>query len=161
MNTFRKHAFLTLIITVSTVASGCVNVKPNNNYDAESVLVKDYDTVALESVKDTPNGPDYTGAVQLTGSSVIWTYDSPVNAEYKALCKMTVTTGKAKLIFIDAENKVTTLIECDASTSSDEPVAFILPATSGVNRIKLVGKDKATVQLSLDLDVGKAHSVDF
>jgi hypothetical protein len=157
-----KNLSIIPLITLTLIcANGCSNTNANRNYDNDSVLVDEANTMALDAIDEKFDGPDYTGNLQITGSTVIWDYESPSASDHKGICEMSVTSGKAKLIFIDAQNKITTLIECDATSNNGQPIAITLPVSTGNNRIKLVGKNKAEVHLSLDLEVGEAHSASF
>lgn len=65
----------------------------------------------------------------------------------------TLTEGKAKIVHIDADGNVTTLIECTPDTSTDGYLTKTVSMTPGVNKLKLVGFDCENIDLKMLLEV--------
>ena len=61
----------------------------------------------------------------------------------------TLSKGQAKVVHIDDDGNVTTIIECLPETSTDGFVTKTISLKSGLNRLKIVGYDCEDVELKM------------
>ena len=66
-----------------------------------------------------------------------------------------LTEGQAKIVHIDAEDNVTTLIECTPETPTDGYVTKTVSMTPGENRIKIVGYDCKNIDLKMFFEISQ------
>ena len=60
-----------------------------------------------------------------------------------------LSKGQAKIVHIDNDNNVTTVLECVPDTSTDGFVTKTIPLKSGQNRLKIVGYDCENIDLNI------------
>lgn len=60
-----------------------------------------------------------------------------------------ISKGKAKVVHIDRDGNVTTVVECSPKDSEDGVVTKTVPLKSGQNRLKIVGYDCEEVDLKV------------
>lgn len=132
---------------------GCNNEFAETEYDNAEKIAASGDRYAKEmSVFNHVNG-EYTLTVsKFNGRETLWT------KSYKKACEVTLevslalSEGQAKLVHIDADDNVTTLVECTPETCSEAGVAVPVTMTKGKNRIKIVGYDCKDLELKMVFD---------
>ena len=80
-------------------------------------------------------------AEKLEGMDTIWEFNTDEPTEVNISCNLTVTSGKAKLVYIDPDGTVTTIAECIAGEENEQSVSESIKAEEGENRIRLVGAE--------------------
>lgn len=132
---------------------GCNNEFANEDYDNAEKIAASGDRCAKEmSVFNHVNG-EYTLTVsKFNGRETLWT------KYYKEACEVTLevslalSEGQAKLVHIDADDNVTTLVECTPEICSEESVTVPVAMQKGENRLKIVGYDCKDLELKMVLD---------
>lgn len=61
----------------------------------------------------------------------------------------TLSKGQAKIVHIDGEGNITTIMECSPETSTDTFVTEKVLLKCGENRLKIVGYDCENVDLKM------------
>ena len=59
-------------------------------------------------------------AEKMEGMDTIWNYTSPDDTEVTLSWKLSVSSGKAKLVLIDPDGNLSTLVECEASAGGEQ-----------------------------------------
>ncbi|ONI45501.1 hypothetical protein AN642_01505 [Epulopiscium sp. SCG-B10WGA-EpuloA2] len=88
------------------------------------------------------------------GKSTLWTYNVPEDMELEISCLLSVEKGLAKLVLINPDKTVITILESTPDTSSAEIITKTLLLKKGRNKIKLVATDKAEIIYELYIDEG-------
>ena len=63
-----------------------------------------------------------------------------------------ISSGSAKVVYIDCNNNVTVLIECSQNISNEQTATKTVSLTSGLNRLKIVGYDCKDIDLKILFD---------
>ena len=71
------------------------------------------------------------------------------NQDVEIDISFSLSNGRGKIVHIDKDDNVTTVIECTPDTSTDGFVTKTLSLTSGQNRLKLVGYDCENIDLKI------------
>ena len=82
----------------------------------------------------------------------LWTKSYKEACEVSLEVSLVLSEGQAKLVHIDAEDNLTTLVECTPETCSGEAVTVPVTMTKGKNRIKIVGYDCKDLELKMVFD---------
>ena len=64
-----------------------------------------------------------------------------------------LSKGQAKIVHVDAEGNVITIIECSPETVTDGFVTKTFSLKSGKNRLKIVGSDCEDVELTMLFEI--------
>ncbi len=76
-----------------------------------------------------------------------------VNISYS----LTVTSGKAKLVYVSPDGIVSTLAECIAGEESEKSASDSIEAKAGENRIRLVGAEGTSLEYEFTADAGEVE----
>ena len=141
-------SFLCLLITA------CSNEFAAAEYD-DNKKISQNDRYAKEmSVFNAEDGGYSFTASKFNGRETLWTQSLKAYQDIEIHFKFSLSNGKAKVVHVDGEGNVTTLIECTPDTSTDGFVTKTVSLGSGQNRLKLVGYDCEDVDLKLLFDEG-------
>ena len=70
-------------------------------------------------------------------------------SEYGYRLSFSLSNGLAKIVHIDGDGNVTTVLECSPDTSTDGFVTKTISFKSGQNRLKIVGYDCKNIDLKM------------
>lgn len=149
----RGAAFLVLCFLAFWM-TGCDAVTDIDYNDAKT-LAKSGDTYSRVNYSQTKNAKRVTASGEkFAGMDTLWRYQADEGEEAGLSFTLGVEKGKVKLVFINPDGEVITLVECQsedgqAVTKSGEAP---LKMQEGENRIKLVGEDNSEgVEVTLDV----------
>ena len=149
-----KKSGILLIILLCLFMSGCSNKFAESEYDSVEKIIKSEDRYAKESSVFNPIEGGYSLVVsKFDGRQTLWTDMLKEEQSVEIEFSFTLTEGKAKIVHIDADGNVTTLIECTPDTSTDGYLTKTVSMTPGVNKLKLVGFDCENIDLKMLLEV--------
>ena len=95
--------------------SGCVMNTGARVYDNERALAGDSNSYNLTNYSGSQSDQTVSGSAEkLEGMDTIWEFDTDEEKEVNISYSLTVTAGKAKLIYVSPDRTVTTLAECIA-----------------------------------------------
>ncbi len=137
-----KKKYLLLSFVLVLLLTGCNNQFAEQEYDSVEKIVEIEDRYAVDSFVLNPiEGGCAPVILEFNGRRTLWedTLEEGQNVEISF--SFVVTSGQAKIVHIDAEDNVTTLVECTSENMEDTYVTRTVQMTSGKNRIKLVGYD--------------------
>lgn len=80
-------------------------------------------------------------ASRFDGRETLWTQHLAEGETVQLKVRLTLAKGQAKLVHVDEEGRITTLLECTAETDKDEYITLSLSMPKGKNKLKLVGYD--------------------
>ena len=89
------------------------------------------------------------------GRQTLWTDTLEESQSVEIELSFALTEGQAKIVHIDAEDNVTTLIECTPENPTDGYVTKTVSMTPGENRIKIVGYDCKNIDLKMFFEISQ------
>ena len=129
--------------------TACSNAFAIKEYD-DSGKISQNDRYAKEmSVFNTvEDGYSFT-ASKFNGRETLWTQSLKADQSLEIQFDFNLSNGHAKVVHIDGEGTVITLIECTPDTSTDGFVTKTVSLSSGQNRFKIVGYDCEEIDLKM------------
>lgn len=135
--------------------AGCSNEFAKNEYDSAEKISEKSDRFAKAGAvyNQTDSGCTFT-AEKFDGRETLWTETTDSAYCAYAEISMKLSDGTAKLVLIDGDGNITTLIECDPDelSGSAESVSF----SEGTNRLRIVGYDCENIELTVQLSAQEA-----
>ena len=145
-----KKSCIFFTIVLCLFITGCSNKFAENEYDSVEKIIESEDRYAKESSVFNPIDGGYSLVVsKFDGRQTLWTDTLEESQSVEIELSFVLTEGQAKIVHIDAEGNVTTLIECTPETSTDGYVTKTVSMTAGENRIKIVGFDCKNIDLKV------------
>lgn len=142
-----------LILCVTVSFTGCGNEFAKQEYNDDEKIVQIADHYAKSnSVFSTIEGGYSLNALQFDGRETLWEKTLEDNAEIEIQIDLNITSGNAKVVFIDNNNDITVLIERLQNNSNELTTTKIVSLTNGLNRLKIVGYDCENIDLKLFFD---------
>jgi len=149
-----KKVCILLIIILCLFVTGCNNQFAENEYDSLIDIAKNEDRYAKESSVFNPIDGGYSLVVsKFDGRQTLWTGNLQGSQNVEVEISLSLTQGTAKIVHIDADDNVSTLIECTPESSTDGYVTKTVSMTGGRNRIKIVGFDCENVNLKITIPI--------
>ena len=146
-----------MIITMMSVSLlvGCGSNMMNKIYNDNSKIADESDTYGVDDSEETIESGNYKGKMKLSGSLTIWKYESSEDFDLEVPYTLSVKSQKAKIVLISPDNTVVTLVENTDKATIEGKTTIAVPIKKGTNRIKLVGYDKADIDVELHIDQGE------
>ena len=145
-----KKSCILFTIVLCLFITGFSNKFAENEYDSVEKIIESEDRYAKESSVFNPIDGGYSLVVsKFDGRQTLWTDTLEESQSVEIELSFVLTEGQAKIVHIDAEGNVTTLIECTPETSTDGYVTKTVSMTAGENRIKIVGFDCKNIDLKV------------
>lgn len=121
-------------------------------YDGKDIII--YSGDGHESKKECSVFNPIDGGYALTvskfdGRETLWSDTLEEDQDIEIDFSFILSEGQAKIVHIDAEGNVTTVIECLPENSTDGFVTKTVSLKSGENRLKIVGYDCEDVELKM------------
>ncbi|MDE7229300.1 MAG: hypothetical protein K2N56_02360 [Oscillospiraceae bacterium] len=149
----KKLAFF-LIVVVCLTFAGCVDGEKAREYyysdEQIASLHENYSETGSKLESSGNKGFSYK-STKFNGYNTVWNVSGLNDGSAVANASLSLSEGQAKLVHIDADNKVTTIVECSGEEGS-KTVEVRLSMTNGKNRFKLVGYDCKDIEVKLSLD---------
>ena len=139
-----------LIMCVTICLTGCGNEFAKQEYNDVEKIVQIEDRYAKENSVFNPVDGGYSlTASKFDGRQTLWKKTIEKNAEIEIQLDLTISSGNAKVVYIDSDNNLTVLIECSQNNSDEQTAIKTVSFTSGLNRFKIVGYDCKDVDLKI------------
>ena len=139
-----------LLCLLMMLMTGCSNGFAENEYDSVEKIAKIEDRYAKEDSVFNPIDGGYSLVVsKFDGRQTLWTDTLEENQSIEIEFSFVITKGQAKIVHIDKDGNVTTVIECTPETSTDGYVTKTISMSSGKNRLKIVGFDCENIDLKM------------
>ena len=148
----RKYRKLKMILLclLCLLVTACSNQFAKQEYDSDEKIAQGTDRYAKEnSVANSVNGEYSLTVSKFNGRETLWKETIKENKDIEINFDLSLLKGQAKIVYIDSEDHVTTLIECLPETSTDGFVTKTLSLKSGNNRLKIVGYDCENIDLKM------------
>lgn len=147
--------FAVLLIAVLCLTfTGCVDgEKAREYYYSDEQIASLYENYrATGSKSESSNNKGFTYKItQFNGYDTKLKVSVTREGSATASASLSLSEGQAKLVHIDADDKVTTIVECSGEEGS-KTAEVKLFMTKGRNRFKLVGYDCKDLEVKLSLD---------
>lgn len=145
-----KKKMVLCMLACCLLLTGCNSAFAENEYDSDKKIAESADRYAKAGSVFNPIDGGYSLTVsKFDGRQTLWkdTLDEAQDVEVEIT--FTLTGGQGKVVHIDGEDKVTTLLEGTADTLTGETVTKNISMTKGQNRLKFVGYDCEDVELEV------------
>ena len=145
-----KKLKLLLLVVFCCCLMGCNNEFAKEEYDNAEKIAASGDRYAKEmSVFNTIDGWYSLTVSKFNGRETLWTKTLEEEQEVAIDFSFVLSAGQAKVVHIDADDNVTTVIECMPETSTEEYVTKTVTMKKGKNRLKIVGYDCEDLELKM------------
>ncbi len=153
-----KKIGLLLCLVLCLGFAGCGNVSSGlfsnafakSEYNSDEKIAEEADRYAKHNSVFNPIEGGYSLEVQeFDGRQTLWSD----NQDEESVCEMdfsfSLSAGQAKVVHIDKDGNVTTVIECTPETITDGFVTKAVALKTGKNRLKIVGYDCKNLDLKV------------
>lgn len=147
-----------IFLMCALILTGC---GMNSLYSNESKISSDTNSFNLNEEQQRVDNQEYIGQLEFEGMDTIWTYDAKEDINVEISYKLSVTEGKAKLVLVHPEGRLETITENKENKIQEQEENITLALERGSYRIKLVGANKAQIDLSFKASAGNLHTVGF
>lgn len=145
-----KRVLAILSVLVCLLMAGCSNEFAEKEYDSDEKISKTEDRYAKEISIFNPIDGGYSLTVsKFDGRETLWSDIIREKQDMEIEFSFTLSKGQAKIVHVDEEGNVTTVIECSPETSTEGFVTKKVSLKSGKNRLKIVGYDCEDVELKM------------
>lgn len=141
---------IVLLCLFCLMMTACSNKFAKREYDSDEKIAENTDHYAKAvSVANSTNGEYSLTVSKFNGRETVWEETVKENQNIEVDINFSLSKGQAKIVYIDSEDNVTTLIECLPETSTDGFETKTLSLKSGKNRLKIVGYDCEDIDLKM------------
>jgi len=148
-------------LAAGIMITGCAfTMNPGKRfYDNEKGIAGQTNSYNLTNYSGSQDENTVSGSAEkMEGMDTIWNYTSPDNTEVNLSWKLSVSSGKAKLVLIDPDGNLSTLVECEASAGGEQNGSGTFEIKKGENRVKLVGAEETSLEFEFTADKGDVHT---
>ncbi len=151
-----KKIKMLFVVTLCFCLTGCGNGFAKREYDSDKKIAKTEDRYAKEGSVFNPIEGGYSLTVsKFNGRQTLWSERLEGEQEIDIDFSFSISEGKAKIVHIDADGNVTTVLECTPDTSTEGYVTKEVSLKKGKNRLKIVGYDCVDVELEMLFEVSE------
>lgn len=144
-----KKIFIMLGICLCLFLTGCSNEFAKNEYDSVEKIAQTQDRYAKEnSVFNQFDGGCSLNAAKFDGRQTLWSVYLNESKNIDITFDLSLSSGKAKIIHIDTEGNVTTIIE-NSPEALNQHITKTVSLSNGHNRLKIVGYDCKDIDLEM------------
>lgn len=146
-----KKISLLLCMVLCFSLIGCVNnAFAKREYSSDEKIAEEADRFAKYNSVFNPIEGGYSLVVQeFDGRQTLWSDNQDEEHECEIEFSLTLSAGQAKVVHIDKDDNVTTVLECTPDTITDGFVTKTVALKKGNNRLKFVGYDCKDVNLEV------------
>ncbi len=142
-----------LIVCVTIGLTGCGNEFAKQEYNDAEKIAQIEDRYAKDNSFSNHIDGGYTLTVsKFNGRQTLWNKTLEKSSEIEMQLDLGISSGSAKVVYIDCNNNVTVLIECSQNGSNEQTATKTVSLTSGLNRLKIVGYDCKDIDLKILFD---------
>ena len=145
----KKKLFI-VIATLCLFLVGCSNEFAKEEYNSAESIAKTGDRYAKKISVFNPIDGGYSLTVsEFDGRETLWSKNVKEEQNIEMEFSLTLSEGQAKVVIVNEEGNVTTLIECSPETVTDGLVSKTVELSKGENNIKIVGYDCKDLELKM------------
>lgn len=142
--------FVALVALMCVVLAGCSTEYAKEEYNLDSKIASrgDHCSIMAKSETCTTHGATFK-AKEFAGNTTIYECSILDDGLMNIECSLSLSSGVAKLVYVDGYDAVTTLVECTPENPSIDSVVVATDVNVGKCRIKLVGYDCKDVEAEI------------
>lgn len=141
---------------ISFMISGCIMNTGAKVYDNDEIIAEEYNSYNLYKSSQYIEGNCLTGSAEkLEGMGMVWIFDAPEEVDVNMEGKVTVLSGKAKLVMIAPDDTLTVLREYTGDSKEPHEFTDTFRVEKGRNRIKLIGAKDTRIEYEISIDQGE------
>lgn len=146
----KKVMSVLFVVFMCVALAGCSNTFAKTEYNSDEKIAEVSDRYAKSMSVFNPIDGGYSLEVsQFDGRETLWKKSFLEENEIEIDVKLTLSAGTVKLVHIDEDDNVTTIMECTPENCTDEYISKTVCLKEGSNRIKIVGYDCEDIDLEL------------
>ncbi len=150
MMKFRKSRKIILSVLLCLLLTGCSNEFAKKEYNDDEAIAKEANRYAkVMSVFNTIEGGYSLTVSEFDGRETLWTENVKEEQDIQVDLSFSLSKGQAKLVHIDEEDNVTTIMECTPENLTDGYVEKTISLKPGKNRLRIVGYDCEDIDLQI------------
>lgn len=128
----------------------CNNSFAYKEYNARDKIAETEDRYAEEGFVFSPIHGGYSLVVEkFDGRDTLWTKSFEADKEIEIRIKLSLSKGTVKIVHIDDDGDIITILEYTGHNSIDGYVSKTVSLKKGLNRIKIVGYECRNIDLAL------------
>lgn len=148
-----KKSILFLILIVCLFMTGCSNGFAKREYISNEKIAKQEDHYAKKnSVYNPIVGGCHLTVGEFDGRQTLWTLMAEEEQDMEVSIYISLLEGQAKVVYVDAEGTITTLVESIAEGTTEIETTESVLLKTGENRFKVVGYDCRDLDVELLFD---------
>lgn len=152
MKKVRLKLIAVLVAMVSVMLMGCSTEFAGEQYDSEKDIAAVSDKYyKIGSVKTSGKGTVKLTSSEFDGRETLLTPKYNTNQEITIELSLTLSAGKAKLVIVNADKSVETIVECTADNCISNATAHSVKVSEGKNYIKVIGVDVKDLEVAVTL----------
>lgn len=155
-----KKIFLIICILFTIILSGCGNSR-NSLYTDKREILSENNSFNLSNTEQEISQDGYVGKMEFEGMDTIWRYDCATETQLEVTYLLSVFNGTAKLVLITPNGEIETIAEEGYENNDNELTTIKLNLEKGLNRIKLVAKSNAIINIQLKVSQGELYEIGF
>lgn len=145
-----KKQKIALICLLCLLITACSNEFAKKEYDSDIKISQPEDHYSKEvSVFNSIDGGYSLTVSKFDGRETLWTKTSEEAQTIDIDFSFSLSKGQAKIVHVDSDGNVTTILECSPDTPTDGFVTETIPLKERQNRIKIVGYDCENIDLKM------------
>ena len=135
----RYKTFLLLGI-IMVILTGCSSAFAKKEYYDTNKIAAAEDRYSKENSVFNPIDNGYLLEVKkFDGRQTLWTKTLEDDEKINIKIKLSLSEGTVKIVHVDGDGHVTTIIECTPDECVEEYVMKTVSLKKGINRIKIIG----------------------
>lgn len=143
-----KKIPILLLAVLCMLMTGCSNEYAKTEYDSDKKIAAEGDRYSKnKSLFNTSDGEYSLTVAQYDGRETLWTDWTDKDQDVGIKLSLSLSKGRAKVVYVDDEGNITTIIECSPEDCTDGYITKNLSLKKGKNRIKIVGYDCRNIDL--------------
>lgn len=145
-----KRLKIVLFSLLCLLMMACSNEYARREYDSNDKIsqMENHYSKEFSVFKSVDGGYSLTVA-KFDGRETLWTKNLEEDRNIEIDFSFSIAKGRAKIVCVDGEGNVVTVIECTPETSTDGFVTQTIALKSGENRLRIVGYDCEDVDLKM------------
>ena len=145
-----KKIICMFFMIISLAIVGCSNSYAKADYASDDMIAQQADRYSKSmSVFNSMDGGYSLTVSKFDGRETLWIGSVDEETVLEIDFCFTLSKGQAKIVHVDEEGNVTTIMECSPETSNEEIVTKNVALKKGKNRLKIVGYDCKNIDLQM------------
>lgn len=147
----RKVRLLTIFI-ICAMLTGCNNDFAERQYDSNAKIAESEDRYAKSgSVLNRYDDRVDMTVEKFDGRQTVWSKEYSENQDVEIELTLTLVSGKVKLVHIDDDGNVSTIVECTSDSGIEQKTTYTVSMKDGRNRLKIVGYDCQDIDFYMEI----------